>query len=258
MSTMWKGSAVTACRALAALALCLAAWAPSASAQASGSITGQVRSAITGEPLSGVTVRAGDGEIRAATREDGRFVLNGVPAGEIRLSLELPPDYVTAVELVTVAPGGVVQLSVELVPEAVLLEEILVRGRSADPSVVAKTYTPDEVLALVGNGSAVDLLARGFPGVDIRRGSGRVGTGPAIMIRGASTLSLPGDPLVYLDGIQVGGSPGWNSRSSGEAVRVLDMVPAGSVQRIEVLRGPAAVRYGLGANSGVILVWTRR
>jgi outer membrane receptor protein involved in Fe transport len=238
--------------------LALAAWVPAARAQASGSITGQVRSAITGEPLAGVAVRVGESSIRAVTREDGRFVLNGVAAGELRLSLELLPDYATAVEVVTVPAGEVVRLSLELVPEAVLLDEILVRGKAGDSSITAKSFTPEGVLALVGNGSAVDLLARGFPGVDIRRGSGRVGTGPAIMIRGSGSLSLPGDPLVFLDGIQVGGSPGWNTRSSGEALRVLDMVPAGSVQRIEVLRGPAAVRYGLGANNGVILVWTRR
>ncbi|MDP2958657.1 MAG: TonB-dependent receptor plug domain-containing protein [Longimicrobiales bacterium] len=244
--------------ALAALALGMAAWATPAFAQQSGTILGTVSSAVTGKPLVGVTVRLGvEDTVKVRTGPDGRFVLYGVPAGRASLVLELRPDYVPALRLVDVLPGSTNELSVEMAPVAVEIEDLVVTVEGSDPSATVRIYPWGGARALGGGGSAADLLARGFPGVDLRRGSGRVGAGASILIRGVSTLSLPGDPLVFLDGIQVGGTAGWHSVGS-DALRALDMIPAESVGRIEVLRGSSASRYGLGAGNGVILVFTRR
>jgi TonB-dependent SusC/RagA subfamily outer membrane receptor len=48
------------------------------------------------------------------------------------------------------------------------------------------------------------------------------------------------------------------SSEAQHVVNTLDMIPASAIERIEVLRGPAATRFGIGASNGVILIWTRR
>jgi len=238
-------------------AMALGAVAPAA-AQQPGTIRGTVTSALTHQPLEGVTVKLGvQDSVAARTGPDGRFLLGGVPPGRTSLVLELRPGYVPALRLVDVLPGSTTDMPVELAPVTAQAEELVVTVEGSDPSATVRVYPLGGARALGGGGSATDLLARGFPGVDVRRGSGRVGAGAGIIIRGVSSLALPGDPLVFLDGVQVSGTAGWYS-SYGDALRALDQIPAESVGRIEVLKGSSAARYGLGSSNGVILVFTRR
>jgi outer membrane receptor for ferrienterochelin and colicin len=71
----------------------------------------------------------------------------------------------------------------------------------------------------------------------------------AVRLRGFSSFILNGDPLVVVDDVAVQGVP---------PLQVLANIPAGDVESIEVLRGPAAAfRYPYAAN-GVISVRTRK
>jgi TonB-dependent starch-binding outer membrane protein SusC len=95
------------------------------------------------------------------------------------------------------------------------------------------------------------------------RPSGTTGSGGRILMRGISSLSLSNDPVIYVDGVRVGTSQqtyGQESRGpQGKAAYLLDFVDPRDIDRIEVLRGPAtAVRFGLDAASGVILIYTKR
>src|ERR1051325_9700313 len=62
-------------------ALAMASFAPSASAQATGSVSGRVTDATTGVPLGGVNVRVSTTAIGAQTTEDGRYTIRGVKSG---------------------------------------------------------------------------------------------------------------------------------------------------------------------------------
>ncbi|HSW30607.1 MAG TPA: TonB-dependent receptor plug domain-containing protein [Longimicrobiales bacterium] len=229
-----------------------------ASAQQSGTILGTVTCALTRQPLEGVSIKVGAHDsVAARTGPDGRFFLDRVPPGRTTLVLELRPGYVPALRLLDVLPGSATEILVELAPVTAQADELVVAVEGSDPSATVRIYPMGGARALGGGGSASDLLARGFPGVDVRRGSGGVGAGAGILIRGVGSLVLPGAPLVFLDGIQVGGTAGWYS-AYGDALRVLDQIPAESVGRIEVLRGSSAARYGLGSGNGVILVFTRK
>ncbi|HEU4747155.1 MAG TPA: carboxypeptidase-like regulatory domain-containing protein, partial [Gemmatimonadaceae bacterium] len=88
----------------AAIALALLSQAGAAHAQATGTITGRVTDAETGEPVSEATVRAVGTQAAATTRADGSYRLV-VPAGshDVRATFI---GYAAGQETVTVPAGG--------------------------------------------------------------------------------------------------------------------------------------------------------
>ena len=68
--------------------------------------------------------------------------MKGVPAGEVHLSLEHRPHYVTTVELVEVFPGEITQVSLSMMPFAVFLEELLVSAERGNPDAVVRLLRP--------------------------------------------------------------------------------------------------------------------
>ena len=68
---------------------------------------------------------------------------------------------------------------------------------------------------------------------------------------------MPGDPLVFMDGIRVNDMVTTGQSEAGVVLGFLDLIPAFAVSRIEVLKGPSATRYGVGSSNGVILIFTR-
>lgn len=89
----------------------------------------------------------------------------------------------------------------------------------------------------------------------------RTGEGVAAHARGASPHGFSGDQVLVL----VNGSP-WHARALAEEGPVgaavvgagLDVIPVGAIERIEILPGGAAARFGSGAVAGVINVVLRR
>lgn len=113
----------------------------------------------------------------------------------------------------------------------------------------------DEVLASVsviertqieraGQSTIIDLLAS-QPGVQVST-TGGVGSSSSVFIRGTSSKHA----LLLIDGMRVG------SATSGQAL--LEAIPLGAIERIEILRGAASALYGSDAVGGVIHVFTRK
>ena len=103
-----------------------------------------------------------------------------------------------------------------------------------------------------------ELLAMGAPGVFVQHASGAAGAGAWISIRDAAAVR-GADPLVVIDGVPAVAFapyvPGPNERRPPSR---LDEIPVASVERVEILAGPAAAaRYGREARAGVIEITTR-
>jgi vitamin B12 transporter len=125
-------------------------------------------------------------------------------------------------------------------------------------TVVTANRTPQALSDLVGDVSIIDrktiersgatgvaeVLAR-LPGIEISR-TGGVGNTTSLFIRGAETRFT----AVYLDGVRI------DSQSTGGAG--WEGIPLSQIDRIEVLRGPAAAVYGSDAVGGVIQLFTKR
>ena len=87
------------------------------------------------------------------------------------------------------------------------------------------------------------------------RGQSRVGR--QILLRGIGSICGRPRPLVYVDGVRMPNQPyeASSTRPAGSAPSFLESLDPGDIERIEVIRGPAAVTlYGEGACGGVIQV----
>lgn len=223
-------------------------------AQTRGSVVGSVVDEADDAPLEGATISVLSTDLSAVTDEQGEFILPHVPLGQATVKVE-QPGYSSVVQTVDVSRADVTFLQVRLPRMEALLREILVRTgrRPASGGVEAEVRRRDDGRS----NTAADLLADRVPGVDVTWGSGIVGQGAAIRIRGISSISLSNAPAVYLDGIRI--DEGGGATAAGKAaLTALEQIPAEQVERIRVLRGPsAAARYAESAN-GIILVETRR
>ncbi len=101
-----------------------------------------------------------------------------------------------------------------------------------------------------------DALQGKVPGLNIVQVGGAAGAGLA-SIRGSNSLRS-GQPLVYLDGIRINQITATGLRGA-HSIPLFEYVNVADIDRIEVLRGPAAtIEYGSAAADGVIRIYTRR
>ncbi|HRA15216.1 MAG TPA: TonB-dependent receptor [Giesbergeria sp.] len=128
-----------------------------------------------------------------------------------------------------------------------LSETVVTATRTEQPlsDLVADVSIVDrESIASSGANGVADLLAR-LPGVEITRNGG-VGNASSVYVRGAEQRFT----AVYIDGVRI------DSQSTGGAA--WEQIPLSQIERIEVLRGPAAAVYGSDAIGGVIQLFTRK
>ena len=101
-----------------------------------------------------------------------------------------------------------------------------------------------------------DALRGKVPGLNIVQVGGAAGGGIA-SIRGSNSL-YSGQPLIYLDGIRMTQITATGLRGA-HSIPLFEYINVADIDRIEVLRGPAAtIEYGSGAADGVIRIYTRR
>jgi TonB-linked SusC/RagA family outer membrane protein len=253
-----------ALRRLAAAAAVLALALPAAPAAAqTGEVSGTVVAAGGGRPLSGAQVTVAGSDRRTVTDAAGHFRLSGLTGAEVTLrasTLGFQPATRTA-------RVGDDAVRIELAEGAIALNAVVVTGTGAPTERRALgnavgTIDAAKVTEVAPVVSVQSLLNGRAPGVVIQPGSGAVGTGARIRIRGASSFSLSNEPLVYVDGVRINSTaatgPANQAFGSSTISRINDINPE-DIQSIEVLRGPAAATlYGTEASNGVIQIITKR
>ncbi|MCJ9714394.1 TonB-dependent receptor plug domain-containing protein, partial [Bordetella hinzii] len=124
-------------------------------------------------------------------------------------------------------------------------------------SLGVSVITAEEIQRRPPVNDLADIIRR-EPGVNLtgNSASGARGNNRQIDIRGMG----PENTLILVDGKPVSSRNsvryGWNGDrdTRGDS----NWVPAEEVERIEVIRGPAAARYGSGAMGGVVNIITKR
>lgn len=251
-------------RAVLALAVAFAAVTPrSALAQAGGVIAGTVVDARTLRGVDGAQVSVEGTSLGALTDASGGFRITGVSGAEVTVQVRRI-GYRPASQVVRV---GRTDIRISLAEQVATLSQLVITG-TAEPvekRAIGNSVTKVEAAEVqsIAPASNVSSLINGrAPGVVLMGGSGAVGSGPRIRIRGAASLSLSDQPLIYVDGIRIANdvSSGPQSQffSSGVISRLNDIDPE-SIESIEVIKGPAAATlYGTEANNGVIQIITKR
>lgn len=231
------------------------------SQRAAGSVTGHVTDAATGRPLTAVQVFLAGTELGATTDAQGRYAISNVPAGQREIHARLL-GYGDASQTVTVPDDGTVTADFELATQAIALDAVLVTGtagrqeRRAQGATIANVSVSDvnEVAPVT---DVAEILQARVPGLSLTQGSGVAGSAQQIRIRGASSISLSNEPLIYIDGIRADTRP--VDIASGAIVNPMNNIDPNEIESIEVVKGPAAATlYGADASAGVIQIITKR
>jgi TonB-linked SusC/RagA family outer membrane protein len=220
-----------------------------------GSVTGTILDASTGQPLDAVQVSlervgAGGTGLGGLTRETGRFLLINVPPGEYVVRAQLI-GFGTQTHVVNVRTGESAAVDFRMTPEAISLSEIVVTGvigatqRTKLPFDVAQVRVAD--LPVPSVNPATSLQGK-VAGAQVVQPSGLPGSQASVLLRGVTSLNANGrsqDPLYIVDDVILG---------SG----LVDL-DALDIQSIDVVKGAAAASlYGSRAANGVIHIRTRR
>ena len=234
-----------------------------ASAQESATIAGRVTEQGSGRPVSDVVVLVVGTNTGARTNEDGVYRLVNAPVGSVQLRAARI-GFAAQTRTVAVVAGLNENVDFALSQATTVLDAVVTNA------VTGQVERRREVGANVGNIAVTDIapgaitkmsdvLTGRTAGVTLQGTSGTAGTGQRIRIRGANSLSLSNEPLVYVDGVQVSNGNAIANGVGGQAVSRLNDIAAEDIESIEVLKGPAATAvYGTAAANGVLLISTKR
>lgn len=205
------------------------------------SFTGKVTDARTEEALAGASVYIADLKTGAVTNEQGIFTINNVSPGRHLVEISFV-GYSTYTEYIDIEADTKKDFS--LSESIIENNEVVVTGVSA-ATQLRRTPTPVTVikkqeLTRITATNLIDAISR-KPGVS------QISTGPAIskpVIRGLGYNRV----IVMNDGVRQEGQQ-WGDEHGIE-------IDEYSVNKIEILKGPASLMYGSDAMAGVINILT--
>jgi TonB-linked SusC/RagA family outer membrane protein len=193
------------------------------------------------QPMPGVGIKNQTSGKSTITNQAGKF------------SIEANPN-----DLIVITSIGYTAQSIRIANQSTLtinmavaqdnrLDDVVVVGygtRSQRELTSAITKVDTAQFRQSGARNALDLLQGKVAGLQVTRNSSNPNSGVAIQLRGVTSISGSQSPLIVIDGI-----PGGN----------LDLLQQDDIESFSVLKdGSAAAIYGTRANSGVILITTKK
>jgi TonB-linked SusC/RagA family outer membrane protein len=226
-------------------------------------IQGTVTDVASGAVVPDARVTIDGTNLQSVTNISGQYRIAAVPVGTHTLSVRRI-GFRSMSREVTVASGEAQTVDFGLTASVVLLEEVVVTGTAGEQRRRAQAATVSEINAadikqVAPVADVSELLQSRTPGVSVTGASGSSGSSTQIRVRGASSISLSNEPLLYIDGVRVAAGAGAQWFTGGQSYdRLNDLDPA-DIESIELVKGPAAATlYGADASTGVIQVITKR
>lgn len=204
---------------------------------ATGSLTGSVADAKTGKILAGATVSVPDLKLVVVTDAAGVFELKNLPQGTFLVEIKFV-GYKSVTR--NIAINGNIKASFQLDESAAEISEVVVTG-SSKATQIKRNPVPiisvnKDYLTTNLNTNVIDGIAK-IPGVRA------VTTGPNVskpVIRGLGFNRI----LTLYDGVRQEGQQ-WGDEHGIE-------VDQYSIDKAEIIKGPASLSYGSDALAGVV------
>lgn len=222
------------------------------------------------EPIAGVSVTEVDADGRTikgtSTDIEGNYVLKITnPKNKINVS------YI-GYKTISQSFNGRTTINFQLEDEAAGMDEVIVvGGRKTDNGIMGvsernSTLAASKISAKEMEemqASSIDQALQGrLAGVDITASSGDPGAAMNIRIRGISSISSTGNPLIVVDGMpietEIPSDFNFGSADEQGYAQLLNISPA-DIKDITVLKDAAATAmWGSRAANGVLLITTKR
>jgi len=206
-------------------------------AQSNFTFSGKVTDAKSGEPLAGATIYLSDDKAGTSANADGFFEIKNIRAGHHVAEIS-HTGYSSLVEHIEI--NGNLEKNFSLSPVIIENQGVIVTGVAGATSIrkapVPVTSVRKQTLLQTASTNIIDALSH-VPGVS------QISTGPAIskpVIRGLGYNRV----AIMNDGVRQEGQQ-WGDEHGIE----LDEM---SVNRAEIIKGPASLMYGSDAMAGVI------
>lgn len=202
----------------------------------SGIISGEVRDAITKQPLPGANIIIVGTNIGAASDVNGYYVIKNVAAGKYTLRSSMmgyePPAYADLI----INPNRNHSVVFELRPAAMEMNEINVTAdyfsKPVENPVSFRSITPEEIRRSPGSAEDIFRVMQSLPGV------ATAGARSAqLIVRGGS----PDENLTLIDNIEVY-NPIHFART-GESMGIISIVNPALLQKVDFLTGGFPVKY---------------
>ncbi len=230
--------------------------------QSAGIVTGTVVDKGSGRPIAEAQVSIVGTQRGAITDQQGRFRIAGVPSGSQQVRVRRV-GFASSTLAVTVTAGQPATANFTIAASATQLQEVTVNAITGQVQRRTETgtnigYVNVDSLPKGPITQFSDVLQGKVAGVNLQSAAGSAGTSQRIRIRGANSLSLSNEPLIYIDGVLSSNDKG-GFGTGGQDYSRLNDINFEDVENVEVLKGPAASAiYGSAAANGVLLITTRR
>ncbi|MFT2008170.1 TonB-dependent receptor [Pontibacter sp. 13R65] len=216
------------------------------------SVSGKVTSAVDGSPIPGVTVLVKGTTIGVSTDIDGDYSINaGTDATLVFRSLGMATQEQPV--------NGRSTINVLLKADVNQLTEVVVTGygtqerRDVTGSIASIGGKEIENVPVVSLESAIQGRVAG---VHIESGSGKVGQGIKVRVRGSASVTANNQPLYVIDGIPI--TTENQGISTNEPTNPLADIDPNDIESIDILKdASSAAIYGSRGSNGVVLITTK-
>ncbi len=228
-----------------------------------GTVSGRIVDRASSQPIADARVFVTGTALEVSSNSQGDYRLVNIRPGRAQIVV-LRLGYRAAQDTVTIVAGQTLTKNYELSQSLTTLADVVVTGtagnqeRRAQSAQVASVATTDLVREIPTIKSVSEVLQSRVPGIAVSAGSGTAGTSRQIRIRGAASINLSNEPLIFVDGVRFQSgtvNPGVN----GQVTDFLNNLNPDEIESVEVVKGPAAATlYGADASAGVIQIITKR
>ena len=209
-------------------------------------LVGHVLDAATGEHLPFVTIQLQGTSIGAVSGASGHFLLTNLPVGETTITFSMV-GYKTIEASLMLEEGKTCEINIAMEEESLLIDAVVVTANKYETKKREATTIVNVISPLLIESTASNTMSDVLDyqtGVRVEMSCQNCGV-PQLRINGLegqyTQLMMDSRPIF----------------SSLASVYGLEQIPAGMVDRVEVVRGGGSALYGSNAIGGVVNIITK-